>query len=61
MSYCLLTLLLVLAKFKKLVIDSKDNSSSTLAFVLEPNTQNIHIRIMHNISQNQNDPTVRSP
>jgi hypothetical protein len=61
MSYCLLTLQLVLAKFKKLVIDSKGNSTSTLACVLEHNNQNIHLRIMHNISQNQKDLMVRSP
>jgi hypothetical protein len=45
----------------KLAIDSQSNKSSTSDYLFEPNGQNIDHRVLHNISQIQNDPTVGSP
>jgi len=45
----------------KLAIDSKGNKSSTSDYCFKPNGQTTYHRVVHNISQNHNDPTVRSP
>jgi hypothetical protein len=45
----------------KLAIDSQSNKSSTSNYLFEPNGQKIDHRVLHNIFQIQNDPTVRSP
>jgi hypothetical protein len=45
----------------KLAINSKTNKSSTLDDIFKPNGQNIDLGDLHNISQTQNDPMVKSP
>jgi hypothetical protein len=45
----------------KLAIDSKGNTSSTLTYCFKPNGQITYHSIVHNVSQNHNDLTVRSP
>ena len=45
----------------KLAIDSKGNKSSTSDYCFKPNGKTTYHRVVHNISQNHNDPTVKSP
>jgi hypothetical protein len=45
----------------KLAIDSKGNKSSNSDYYFKPNGQTTYHRVVHNISQTHNDPTVKSP
>ena len=62
MMYCFLNLFQKTINYilPKLTIDSKSNKSSTLIFIFKYNGHNIDLEGLNNISQTQNDLTVKS-